>query len=51
MEDDTASTYTGKLSMKMFEIDALCFNKCVKNPDKKFSSKEEDCLSKKLYIE
>jgi Tim10/DDP family zinc finger. len=31
---------------KFFEYDEFCFDKCVKVPEKPFSQKEEDCLSK-----
>ncbi len=31
---------------KLWDFDKFCFNKCVKVPEKKFSVKEENCLSK-----
>jgi hypothetical protein len=31
---------------KIFDFDKICFKNCVGEPDKKFSAKQEACLSK-----
>ena len=38
------------LVRKLFDYDKLCFNKCVGVPEKKFTVKEENCLSNSIII-
>lgn len=41
------SDATNAVVRKLWDYDKFCFNKCVQVPEKKFSVREETCLSKK----
>ena len=41
------SDATNAVVRKLWDYDKFCFNKCIQVPEKKFSVREETCLSKK----
>ena len=38
-----------EVQKKLFDVDKLCFSKCVKEAANKFKTKEEMCLGKFLF--
>ncbi len=41
---------TEHMMRKLLDYDKLCFDVCIKMPEKKFTMKEENCLSNLLYL-
>lgn len=35
-----------QIARHFMDLDKICFEKCISNPEKKFSVKDENCLSK-----
>ena len=42
MNQDNATEH---MMRKLLDFDKFCFNKCIQTAEKKFNTKEENCLS------